>query len=140
MMHSERFWVVVLGGVCFLSGLAGGVLVAPRLDPSSESGPFAAYETRFAEEFGLDQEQRQDLRHVLARYLSDVEELKARQMDGLEPELVKLGLVCRDRIRKYVVPAERRSDFDRLAGGPSPETARAASRSSLAGAAAEKAE
>ena len=38
-------------------------------------------------------------------------------MRGLEPELAQLGTTHNDLIRAWVVPADRRDEFDRLAAG-----------------------
>ena len=116
MITSERLWVCLLAGVSFLAGAAGGILWALDRAPVREAAPFHGYETRLAREFDLNPEQRQDLRTILNLYHSNVEELKVRQMGGVEPELVKLGLTCRDRIRKWVLQPEERTRFDELSG------------------------
>jgi len=118
MMSSERCWILVLAGVSFLAGAGAGVLWALDRLPARERAPLGGYEERLAREFGLDPEQRQDLHTILTLYHADVEELKVRQMGGAEAELVKLGLTCRDRIRKWVLGPEQRERFDRLAGAP----------------------
>lgn len=114
MIGSERFWIVLLALVAFLAGAAAGVLWAIDRAPVRERLPLDGYEDRLALEFGLDPEQRQDLRTILNLYHADIEDLKVRQMGGAEADLVKLGLTCRDRIRKWVLSPEERARFDRL--------------------------
>jgi len=116
-MSSERLWILVLAAVSFLAGAAGGILYAVQLDPPRSSGPFAAYEEAFAEVFDLDRRRARDLHAVLDRYHGDLEELKARAVRDLEPELVQLGHTCRERIRKYVLAPDELDEFDRLCGG-----------------------
>jgi hypothetical protein len=122
-MSSERLWILVLVVVSALSGLAGGVLLAPSMQAAEpERGPFADYEALLADTFELDAPRRRYLRAFLERYHHDVEELKSRRTSEIEPELIELGLTCSDRIRKYVLPPERQAEFDRLvAGGTLPD-------------------
>ena len=54
---------------------------------------------------------------ILKSTKEDLEDLKARHVRGLEPELVKLGETCRARLRRWVVPEENRADFDRQVDG-----------------------
>lgn len=114
MIDSERFWIVVLALVSFLAGAGGGVLWALDRSPVRERLPMEGYAQRLSQEFALTPEQRQDLRTILGLYHADVEELKVRQMGGAEEELVRIGLTCRDRIRKWVLVPEERARFDRL--------------------------
>jgi len=115
-MGSERFWIVCLALVSFLAGGAAGVLWAIDRAPVRERLPLDGYAEHMAREFGLSPEQRQDLRTILDIYHADIEDLKVRQMGGAEDELVKLGLTCRDRIRKWVLTSDERARFDRLTG------------------------
>lgn len=116
-MSSERIWIVILAAVCFLAGAAGGILWATGLQPAPDHGPYGDFITRFATTFDLDVREARDLRYVLERYHGDVEELKAQYVREMEPELVQLGQVCRDRIRKYVLPPNQVEAFDRLCAG-----------------------
>ena len=118
-MGSERCWIVCLALVSFLAGGAAGVLWAIDRAPVRERLPLDGYAERMDEEFGLSPEQRQDLRTILDIYHAEIEDLKVRQMGGAEEDLVKLGLTCRDRIRKWVLTPEERARFDRLAGSES---------------------
>ncbi len=122
-MSSERFWIVLLAGTSFLAGLAGGVLLSfsLRLSPEPEPVRFAAYEARMVGTFQLDEKRERLLHLALASYDEEVEGLKARTLRELEPELAELGRTCRERIRHYVIPVERRVEFDRRAAGGSPE-------------------
>ena len=121
-MNSERTWIVILAAVCFLAGAAGGILWASSLQPAPDHGPYGDYISRCIDTFDLDAREARDLRYVLERYNSDVDELKAQYVREMEPELVKLGQVCRERIRKYVLPADQVEAFDRLSAGHSIET------------------
>ena len=117
MMRSERFWVVCLALVSFLAGGAGGILWAMDRVPVREARPWSGYVAQLSQEFDLSSEQREDLRKILKLYHDGVEELKVRQMGGAEPELIKLGRTCRDRIRKWVLARpEDRARFDELSG------------------------
>ena len=119
-MSIERLWVTILALTSFLAGSAGGLLYSLHLNPREQPGPFAAYEARMVETFELDDERALWLRGILDRYDEEIEELKARHARDLEPELVALGETCRKRIRSWVVPRERRAEFDRLAHGVGP--------------------
>ncbi len=119
-MSSLRLWLVILAAICFLAGFSGGVLAGPLFEEPATPRPFAAYEEHLIANFDLSGEERQHLRFLLDRYHQDIESLKAQYVDELEPELIELGLSCRDLIRKYVLPPERVEEFDRLAGGNPP--------------------
>ncbi|MEW6072752.1 MAG: hypothetical protein AB1726_09205 [Planctomycetota bacterium] len=115
-MTSERLWIAILAAVCFLAGGAGGVLVGLEL-PRPEPGPFAAFEERLAATFDLRRHERRVLRLALVQYRDEIEELKDRNVADCEAELVALGRECAGRIRQYVLPPERRAEFDtRIAG------------------------
>ncbi len=116
-MNSERLWILVLALVCFLAGLAGGLLAADRIRPHAPTGPFAGYVASFADTFDLDEERTRDLRFLMDRYHRDIEDLKARHVQGMEDELIQLGDICRDRIKTYVLPVDRHDEYDLLAAG-----------------------
>lgn len=116
-MHSERLWIVLLTLVVFLAGLAGGVQLRMHFEPAPAFGPFGAFETRFVSTFDLDSDQRLDLRYILRGYEDDLNELKDLGLTDREDELVEIGLRCKQRIRKYVLPEEHLEEFDsRVAG------------------------
>jgi len=119
-MNVERMWVAILALTSFLSGSAGGVLYSLHMNPQEQPGPFAAYEERLVQTFDLDEERASWLHGILERYDEEIEELKARHVRDLEPELVALGDTCRKRIRGWVVPPDRLAEFDRLAHGTAP--------------------
>jgi hypothetical protein len=123
-MNSERLWVVILSLVSCLAGLALGWVTALEFDPVREIGPESAFEHRFREEFGLDETRARDLAFVLDSYRKDVEDLKARHVVELEPELIALGQRCREQIRTYVLPEDRVAEFDRMELGKPVDTAR----------------
>ena len=119
-MSSTRLWVLLLTGVSFLAGLAAGILIAPGMTPPLSHGPFAAYELHFAATFELSAEERSNLRHVLDRYQRELQELEARRAHETETERVKIGIACRERIRKYVLSTSdpaRLERFDRQSEG-----------------------
>ena len=65
LMQSERLWIVLLAVVCFLTGLAGGLLAYERIDPRPiVGGPFADYQTLLVDSFELSPDQVRDLRFV----------------------------------------------------------------------------
>ena len=65
---------------------------------------------------------------LLDRYQREVEDVQSRHMPEMEPELVKIGLTYRDRIRDIVLRPESRERFDQLvAGRATPGRSRAAS-------------
>jgi hypothetical protein len=116
-MHSERLWIVLLTLVVFLAGLAGGVLLRMGYEPTPAFGAFVDFEARFAETFDLDPRQREDLRYILRCYEDDLEELKVRGVADHEEELVEIGLRCKQRIRKYVLPEPHLERFDSMVAG-----------------------
>ncbi len=111
-MSSERLWIVLLALTSFFAGLAGGLLLSMHRFSAETTGTFSEYEKQLTEEFGLTPERTQRLHHILNAYDTDLEALKARHVRDLEPQLVKLGETCRERIRRLVVPEESRADFD----------------------------
>jgi hypothetical protein len=111
-MKSERLWMLILALTSFCAGLAAGVLIGLVRQPAGEPGPFAAYEARMREVFDLDAERSRHLRYILDRYADKIESLKERNIAALEDELINEGQTHRDLIRKWVVPAERRQEFD----------------------------
>jgi len=113
-----RLWIALLAAMCVLSGFAGGLLVARRLELRPAERPvFADYEELLVRTFELEPERERALRVILERYHSELLALQARQVAELQPELARLGLNYRDWIRDRVLPPERRADFDRLAAG-----------------------
>ena len=114
-LASERLWVLVLAATTFLAGAAGGVLFGVGLHEDEPAGPLAAYRVRMAETFSLDEVGVDRLEEILAVYDQEIEALKARQLRALEPELIVAGETARERIRRYVIPADRLDDFDRWA-------------------------
>ena len=114
-MHSERLWIAVLAATFFLAGGAGGILFALRLDATESSGPFAAYHARLVRAYDLDEVGAKHLERVLAEYDREIEALRSRHIQSLEPELVQAGRTCRRRIR-YIIPPDRLPEFDRLTG------------------------
>jgi hypothetical protein len=112
-MSSPRLWILLLALTSFLAGSAGGLLAGTRLAPPViERGPFADYATLLVSRFDLPPDRERRLRAVLELYHRDLEELKSRHVAEAEPELIRLGEVCRQRIRDYVLPAGQQAVFD----------------------------
>lgn len=121
MSGPVRLWIAVLVATSFLAGLAAGLLGGLRLAPAPpDRGPFADYETLLVEQFDLSPERQRGLRYLMDEYHRRLERLKTRNIDVLEPELVRLGLTFRGRVRDTVLPPSRRTEFDLLAEGASP--------------------
>ena len=111
-MSSERLWVLILTLTSFCAGLAGGVVVSAGRIPSEELGQFAQYEARMIETFGLDEARQRDLRYILQTYEEEIDKLMDRNVQDLEPELMREGQRRHDLIREWVVPPHRRQEFD----------------------------
>jgi hypothetical protein len=115
-MSSTRLWIVLLAVTSFLAGLAGGILTGTRIAPRSvERGPYDDYAEMLVRSYDVAPERERHLRAFLEQYHRDLEELKARHVAGAEAELVRLGEICRQRIREYVLTEEGRAAFDREA-------------------------
>ena len=121
-MSSVRLWILILALTSFLAGTAGGVLGARRLTPPApERGPFADYAELLVEAHDLPRDRARNLRVILALYHDDLEELKSRQVESLEPEIVRAGLTCRRRISEFVLTEAQRTRFDGAEALPLPE-------------------
>lgn len=109
-MTSIKLWILLLTGTAFLAGSAGGVLAGQRIAPEApEARPYAAYEALLVERFGITDDRARALRAILELYHRDLEELKSRHMNELEPDLLRAGTTCRDRIQRYVLTESQRS-------------------------------
>ncbi len=122
-MSSERLWVVILALVAFLAGLAGGVLVAPRMIRPPDPGPFANFQARLSETFELSKENRAALRSVMEEYQRRLEKIEARFVSETAEERARLGIQCVTTIRKHVLPEEKQVEFDLMAEGRWPVAA-----------------
>lgn len=121
-MSSTRLWILVLALTSFLAGSAAGLLLGRRLAPPAvERGPFSDYAALLVARFDLEPERALRLRAVLELYHRDLEELKSRHVAEAEPDLIRLGEACRQRIRDYVLPPESQAAFDVEAAAPSPD-------------------
>lgn len=120
-MSSTRLWILLLALTSFLAGSAGGLLAGTRLaPPAPERGPFSDYAALLVARFDLEPDRERRLRAVLELYHRDLEELKSRHVAEAEPELIRLGEACRQRIRDYVLPSEQQAAFDAEADPRSP--------------------
>jgi hypothetical protein len=115
-MSSIRAWILLLAATSFLAGLAAGLWIARARAPR-DAGPFAPYATRLEQAFDLDAQRARWLRTALAQYAGELEALGSRGGGPQDAELVQAGQRCTERIREFVIPADRRDEFDRLAGG-----------------------
>lgn len=113
---SIRAWIVVLSTTSFLAGLAAGIWIAPGRG-TADTGPFAAYAARLEHTFELDSDHARWLRTALSEFEAEIEALRSRGADLLDPEFVQAGKRCHDRIRDHVIPGDRRDEFDRLSSG-----------------------
>lgn len=117
-MSSAKLWILALAAVTFLAGGVTGYLFGAAGHQVGEDHLLADYEERLATRFDLDETRRQDLRFVLDRYEKDLYDLEARYLRGrMEDDLVELGERTTERIRRYVIPAERLEEFDALCAG-----------------------
>jgi hypothetical protein len=115
-MSSTRFWIVLLAVTSFLAGMAGGVLAGIHVAPKAvERGPYDDYAAILAATYDIPPERERHLRAFLERYHRDLEDLKDRHVADAEAELIRLGEICRQRIRDYVLTETDRASFDRVA-------------------------
>jgi hypothetical protein len=116
-MNSARLWIVLLALTSFCAGTAAGVLAGVRLAPEDSSGgAFPDYSRQLTRRYGLDEDSQRRLRAILELYRRDLEDLKSRSVAAAEPELIRLGEACRQRIRDYVLPEDEKSAFDEADG------------------------
>ena len=109
-MTSLKLWILLLTGTAFLAGSAGGVLAGHGLAPEPpRPRPYAAYEELLLARFEIADDRARALRAILELYHRDVEELRSRHMGELEPELLRAGATCRDRIQRYVLTESQRA-------------------------------
>ena len=116
-MSSERTWILILSITCFFAGLAGGVVFAAGRFPAEEKGRFAQYEARMIEYFDLDEERQRHLRYILDSYGKEIERLKEHNLQELAERLQKEGRNRHNLIRDWVIPENRRTEFDRCSLG-----------------------
>lgn len=114
-MNSERLWIIVLVLVAFASGLAAGILLAPK---ARSEKAFAPYLERLVDDFELNAIQERDLRSALAEYEGRIDRLRDESLHTKQSELIAAGEDCFFKIREYIIPIDRRAEFDRLLGGP----------------------
>ncbi len=116
-MNSLRGWILVLCAVCFLAGLAAGLLARPSAAAQApEAVPFGTYQALLRDTFDLNAKQSGYLRVFLNDYHRRLEDLR-RPSESFEPERQRLGYQYRSWIRDYVIPPDQRAEFDRLAAG-----------------------
>jgi hypothetical protein len=115
-MSSTRLWIILLAVTSFLAGLAAGTLTGARIGPRApERRPYDDYAAMLVRTYEVPADRERHLRAFLEQYHRDLEELKARHVAGAEPELIRLGETCRQRIRDYVLSGDARAAFDREA-------------------------
>jgi hypothetical protein len=114
-MNSVRLWILLLALTSFLAGLAGGLLAGRHFAPADQHrGHFADYAALLIETYDLPDDRARRLRAILDLYYLDLEELKSTHIAQGEPELIRLGETCRQRVRDYVMTDDDRRDaFDR---------------------------
>jgi hypothetical protein len=108
-------WILLLTLVSGLAGFAGGLL-ASRLweGPPEPSGAFAHFRSAFAREFDLGPDRRRALASVLDAYQAHLEQLQARGLAALEPELTRLHQQLGELLRNKVLPEASRDRYDSL--------------------------
>ncbi|MAB79374.1 MAG: hypothetical protein CMJ89_08470 [Planctomycetes bacterium] len=121
-MSSERTWIIILSITCFFAGLAGGVVFAAGRFPQEELGPFAQYEKRMVDYFDLDEDRQRHLRYILEGFKEEIERLKEHNIHRLEDRLVNEGKKRHDLIGDWVIPENRREEFNRCSLGFPVET------------------
>lgn len=118
-MNNVRLWIVLLGLTCFAAGLSTGLMMSPDSGAALRSGePFEEYRTAVARRFELDAERERLFAELLRNYSQAIEETRTRLLQRsrpeLERELAEIGERYQALIRDYVVPPERRGEFDAL--------------------------
>lgn len=113
-MSSPRLWIAILASLCFLAGVASGLLVAERSQPAHE--PFAEYRRDFVARFDLDARREGLFAELLRTYARDLEDIRQRalanSLSAMDEQLAATGLRYRDYIRNHVLPESRRAEFD----------------------------
>lgn len=117
-MNSERLWISLLVLVAFAAGLAGGILLRSESMPQAGQHPFGPYSERLVTEFELNAAQERDLGIALAEYGEKIDQLRDDSLSNKQLELIAAGEDCFSKIREYIIPIDRRAEFDRLLGGP----------------------
>lgn len=114
-MNSLRGWIVLLAATSFLAGIAAGVIFGLEVAPAPpDRGPLDEYQARLVRTFHLDRGQQKTLALRIDQYRREIEAVQSKYMPGMEAELVKAGLGCRDYIRDRVLPPAERRRFDAL--------------------------
>lgn len=120
-MKDPRPWIALLAVVCFLAGMAAGVLATRRPAVSDDGSPFGDYAARLVEEFDLSGERAAHLRVILREYAAEIERIERAQQAqyyaALEPELRPKGIEFNSYVREKVIPRQQRARFDALAAG-----------------------
>jgi hypothetical protein len=115
-----RAWIAVLASVSALAGVLAGISIERhRQGAAGPPGPFEAYERQFLASFELSPERARLFSQILRHYQRDLDAIHQGALEEsrgtLGPELVRLGLRYRDKIRNHVLPEADRGEFDRLA-------------------------
>lgn len=106
---------MLLAATSFLAGVAAGVIFGLEVAPTPPArGPLDEYQARLVRTFHLDRSQQKALALRIDQYRREIESVQSKYMPGMEAELVKAGLGCRDYIRDRVLPPAERRRFDSL--------------------------
>ena len=113
-MIGARAWILLFGGVSFLTGAAAGALSGRGAeDPVLDS--LQAYGAQLEESYQLEPERAAALRVVLASYGEELERVRTRHLptyhSSMEPELAALGERYGAMIRDKVLPPAARRRF-----------------------------
>lgn len=114
MTPSPRAWVLLFGGMTFLTGLSVG-RVSAKPQSTADPAPLLTYGQRLEREYALTPERGRALRVVLASYQDEMERVRARHLPtyhaAMEPELASLGERYGAIIRDKVLPQSERRRF-----------------------------
>ena len=84
-MSDLRIWILTLAAVTFFAGVATGVIVVQASEPAEEA-PFADFERRFADEFGIEGRRLDHLRTILANYQREVKRVEAGHLAAIREQ------------------------------------------------------
>ena len=121
-MNSARLWIVAASLVWFVAGGVASLLATGYWQPEQpEPSPMEHYTNRMITEFELDGDRARYFRVLMEKYQEEIDQVKAdhiaAQAAAIEPRLRELGLRYRSHIKNYVLPEERRAEFEVLSSG-----------------------
>jgi hypothetical protein len=121
-LEDLRLWTCLLALACFAAGTSAGVLVARARapEPLAPEAPFDAYRGAFLRRFPLDPRRERLFEQLLRNYEKEIEDARTELLRRSQPELERamatIGVRYQGYVRDFVLPPERRGEFDALAG------------------------